>query len=124
MRSQAGSLCRKKKTKKQLASSSSGHSSIISARSCDRRQRPDHQQPLNPLVLGESMLLQEILLQNGVRLVIVWMGDCMETQLDDLLAEGGDGVVEPVPLVHHPLGSEAGLHVGEPPGSVVCPERR
>ncbi len=33
-------------------------------------------------------------------------------------------MVEPVPLVHHPLGSEAGLHVGEPPGSVVCPERR
>jgi hypothetical protein len=70
------------------------------------------------------MLLQEILLQHGVRLVIVWMSDCVETQLDDLLAEGGDGVVESVPLVHHPLGSEAGLHLGEPPGSVVCPEQR
>ena len=48
-------------------------------------------------------MLQEILLQHGVRLVIVWMGDCVETQLDDLLAEGGDGVVESIPLVHHPL---------------------
>ncbi len=70
------------------------------------------------------MLLQEILLQNCVRLVVVWVGDCVETQLDDLLAVGGDGVVEPVLLVHHPLGSEAELHVGEPPGSVVRPERR
>ncbi|MFN9900120.1 MAG: hypothetical protein ACK55Z_15290, partial [bacterium] len=40
MRSQAGSLCRKKKTKKQLASSSSGHNSIISARSCEGRRLP------------------------------------------------------------------------------------
>ena len=40
------------------------------------------------------MFLQEILLQNGVRLVIIWMGDCVEAQLDDLLAEGGDSVVE------------------------------
>ncbi len=62
--------------------------------------------------------------QDLATLVVVWMGNCVETQLDDLLAEGGDGVVEPVPLVHHPLGSEAGLHMGEPPGSVVCPERR
>jgi hypothetical protein len=47
------------------------------------------------------------------------MGDCVEAQLDDLLAEGGDSVVESIPLVHHPLGSEAGLHVGEPSVSVV-----
>jgi hypothetical protein len=31
-------------------------------------------------------------------------------------------VVEPVPLLHLPLGSEAGLHVGEPPGGIVRPE--
>ncbi len=70
------------------------------------------------------MLLQEILLQDGERLVVVWMGDCVETQPDDLLAEGGDSVVEPVPLLHHPLGSEARLHVGEPPGGIVLPERQ
>ncbi len=40
MHNQAGSLCRKKKTKKQLATSLSGHSSIISARSCEGRQLP------------------------------------------------------------------------------------
>jgi hypothetical protein len=52
------------------------------------------------LVLDESVLLQEILLQDDVGLVIVWVGDCVKAQLDDLLAEGGDGVVESVPLLH------------------------
>ncbi len=116
MRSQAGSLYRKKSRRPGTAPSSPPGA-------VRGQPRANRQQPLDPLVLGESMLLQEILLQNGVRFVVVWMGNCVETQLDDLLAEGGDGVVEPVSLVHHPLGSEAGLHVGEPPGGVVCPER-
>ncbi len=38
-------------------------------------QQADRQQPLDPLIFGESVLLQEVLLQEGVRLVIVWVGD-------------------------------------------------
>jgi hypothetical protein len=40
--------------------------------------------------VGESMMLHKGVLQMGVRLVIVWIGDFVETQLDDLLAEGGN----------------------------------
>jgi hypothetical protein len=39
----------------------------------------------------------ELVLQSGVLLVVVWMGDGVEAELDDLLAEGGDCVVSRPP---------------------------
>jgi hypothetical protein len=52
----------------------------------------------------------------------VWIGDFVETQLDDLLAEGGNSMVEPVPLLHDALCPEVGLHVSKPPSRVVRPK--
>ncbi len=83
-------------------------------------QRTDCQQPLDPLILGESMLLKKVVLQAGVQLVIVRVGDCIEAQLDNLLAQSGDSVVESVPLLHHSLGPEGGLLMsGQNDGSVT-----
>ncbi len=60
--SQAGRHSRNKKTKKQLlASTLFGQRSIISTNSCEATaQHSDVVQPLNMLVLGEHVLLQEI----------------------------------------------------------------
>ena len=52
-------------------------------------------------------MLQEALLELGVGLVLVQMRDSGEAQLDDLLAEGSDSKVEPVPLIIHVLSPEA-----------------
>jgi hypothetical protein len=44
------------------------------------------------------VLLEKVVLQSGVRLVIVQMGDGVEAELDELLAEGGDCVVSRTPF--------------------------
>ncbi len=81
-------------------------------------------QSLDPLIFRHSVLLQEILLQPRVWGVLVRVRHRGKTELNHLLAEGGDGEVEAVPLLKDLLGPESRFHVREPPGRVVCPERR
>ena len=107
---QVGSCCRKRKIDEEAAGLLVIRaSSIISASSCVGQRLPNTPTKcsLSTLIFGEGVLLQEELLELGVGLVLVQMRDGGEAQLDDLLAEGSDSKVEPVPLLVHVLSPEA-----------------
>ncbi len=45
-----------------------------------------------------------------------------QTELNDLLAKGGDGEVEAVQLLEDLLGTDSRFHVRKPPSRVFWPE--
>jgi hypothetical protein len=69
------------------------------------------------------VLLQETLPEPSVQLILVRVRDTVETQMDNLVSEGGDGKVEAAPLLLDVLGPEPRLQVVEPFGGVASPER-
>ncbi len=120
----AGRCCKNRNMTKQLAPSSSRPSPTFLPGAGRGASCPVHrwQQQLDSLEHGVGMLLQEVLLELGVGLIIVWVHHCGKAELDNLLAEDGDGESEAVPLLVDILDLDPRLHRSEQARHVFRPK--